>query len=205
MPFPVENVNGEDVGFLPIKGKLVVIKIRNVHPLMVPTITNGYIINDFPYSEIQDLGSYGGLELGFTCLSNLQDYSNTINTVNNTIPIPYPEGPLLDLMGSQVLSFPYNWTMTNHRFWNQFDLRNYSNTGDEFIFKVTFFPIRSRSYSAQLVIEHQLPGSSHIHKYRINFTGRRYGNIDEIDHTEYPDMVFEINHITSSNILKVDA
>lgn len=204
MPFPVQDVNGADLGFLDVDGKLVEIKIRNVHPLMVPTISNGYIINDFPYSEIPDLGAYGGLELGFTCLPNLQNYSNTVNVVENVNSIPYPDGPLLNLMGSQVTSWPYNWSMTNHRFANKCDLRNYSNTGDEFIFKVTFFPIRSRSYTAQLIIEHMLPGSTYIHRLRLNFTGRRYGNIDEIDHTEYPDMVFEINQITSSNILRVE-
>jgi|11BtaG_2_1085332.scaffolds.fasta_scaffold13284_2 hypothetical protein len=204
MPFPVQNVNGEDLGFIPVQGKLIIVKIRNVHPLMVPVISNGYVLNDFPYSEIADLGSYGGLELGFTCLPDSQDYSNTVNVTTNISQIPYPEGPLLNLMGSQTTSWPYNWSMTNHRFVNSFSLRNYSNTGDEFIFAVTFFPIRSRTYNATLVIEHLLPGSTFVHKFILNLTGIRYGNINEIDHTEYPQMVFEINHVGSNNILKIE-
>ena len=39
--------------------------------------------------------------------------------------------------------------------------------------------------------------------FNLKFRGSLYGNVDEIDHTDYPDLVFEVDFNSVNNILEI--
>ena len=71
------------------------------------------------------------------------------------------------------------------------------------VFDVFFFPMVSRAYEATLVIEYEVNGAAYNFKHKLMFEGLRYGNISEMDHTDY-SLVFEVDFAGSDGILMMN-
>tara|TARA_R100000278_G_scaffold123129_1_gene111438 strand:+ start:1099 stop:1743 length:645 start_codon:yes stop_codon:yes gene_type:complete len=213
MPGVILPCNASDYAFgLGQEGRLCEIKIRNVDVVRDVLIDKSYLINHLPFQVSPIQYPFTGAELAMWMLSSHQDYSNThlshpLHAPLNNFNIPYPN-TLLNGTSLQI----YNAYNLNHRFRKSFVLRPYDNSGDEMRFIVFFFPFIKREYSATLVIKHGFINyDSNTNTYSspldmrfiLKFRGSLFGNVDEIDHTDYPQLVFEVDFNNVNNILEI--
>lgn len=213
MPGVILPCNASDYNFgVSQEGRLCEIKIRNVDSVRDVLITKSYLINHLPFQVSPIQNPFAGVELAMYILSNSQDYSNThlshpLHGPLNDFNIPYPN-TLLNGNSLQI----YNQYNVHHRFSKSIVLRPYDNTGDEMRFVVFFFPFVKREYSATLVLKHGFINYDSTNNtysspldmvFNLKFRGSLYGNVDEIDHTDYPDLVFEVDFNSVNNILEI--
>jgi len=213
MPGVILPCNASDYSFgLGQEGRLCEIKIRNVDAVRDVLITKSYLLNHLPFQVSPIQNPFAGAELAMWMLNNFQDYSSThighpLHAPLNNFSIPYPN-TLLNGTSLQVFN-AYN---IHHRFSKSIVLRPYNTSGDEMKFIVFFFPFIKREYSATLVVKHGFINYDSITntysspldmRFNLKFRGSLYGNVGEIDHTDYPQLVFEVDFNNINNILEI--
>jgi len=199
MPYPTSfDVSSSDHGMpftLPGKGIRLVVKNRGTLGFL--TVKSGELINsNLPYNQSdQDEGS---LHLPFYMFSVDQDYSNTVNSQYKDWNL-FTYASNVASLNIDVQTYVYNSSFTH-----KFNLSAHELSGEELVFYVYFFPYYLGEYSAELKVMWNDNVSYGDKEYTLNFTGSMLGRVSEIDQTEYPEVVFEVDQTYGGNFFEIE-
>jgi hypothetical protein len=188
MPNPVECVasvfNGSGLNLEPTPARYVQLEIKNITDVDV-TIHSGCVIPDMNYTTFSDYSKFNwyipqSQQSGGSFIGNSNEY-------------PWPATPLIPITG----------IVNNISLVNSITLSPYSSSNQSLLFKVLFAPYSPANYiyNAELVIKYSIPTSPLLH-FNIGLSGavQNAFAISEFDWKTYPDIVFSINGIETSNI-----
>ena len=188
MPSSIECVasvfNGSGLNLEPTPARYMQFEIKNTTNQDV-TIHSGCVIPAINYATFSNYSKFNwyipiSQQSGGSFIANSNEY-------------PWFETPLIPLTG----------IINNIRLVNSITLSPFSSTNQVLLFKVLFAPNSPANYihNAELVLKYSTLNSS-ILEFKAQLVGvvQNSGAISEFDWKSYPEIVFSINGIETSNI-----
>lgn len=188
MPSSVECVasvfNGSGLNLEPTPARYMQFEIKNITDEDV-TIYSGCVIPAINYATLSNYSKFNwyipqSQQSGGSFIGNSNEY-------------PWPATPLIPITG----------IVNNIRLVNSITLSPFGSTNQVLLFKVLFAPNSPANYihNAELVIKYSTLNST-VLEFKANLVGTVQNQfaISEFDWKSYPEIVFSINGVETSNI-----
>ena len=179
--------NGSGLNLGPTPARYMQFKIKNITNEVV-TIHSGCVIPDINYEVLSDFS-----RLNWYIPQSQQGSGNYVGTSSE---YPWPETPFIPLSGIK----------NNISLVNSITIDSFDSTGQLATFKILFAPYSPANYvyNAELVIKYSILNSP-IFEFNISLVGvvSNSNAISEIDWKSFPEIVFSINGVETSNIFSL--